>query len=226
MGDLGEQLQELIREKYHGIPGIAKQTSIPQQTIYSMCRSGVTGSSLNTVIPIAEALDIDPYALSQGQIAPADKNYIEAPVFDFGALDAQAAARPIAGMNPLDIDAPAIGAYPISVALRTHYPSAFFTHVPDASLNRILPDGCLAFIDPCTAIEHPGKPYAVAIKGRGLVAKRARPLANGLELKPDSTDPTYETQVLNFRETDADDVAIVGEIVWYAIPFDWDFEVG
>lgn len=229
MDDLGERLYELIREEYRSVPRLAEHIGMPKQTIYSMCRNGVTGSSLDTVVPVANALGIDPVALNEGRIVrrPApEMGYVPMPVIDFSQLDQVALRNPAAAQDSHEREALQVATLPMPEPLARQYPASFFTRIPDASLNRILPEGCYTLIEPCMDVDRPGKPYALAIRDRGIVAKRVRPLANGLELKPDSIDPTYQTQVIDFGTVDADDVALVGRIVWYTIPFDWDFDGG
>lgn len=227
MNELGEQFYELIREYFGSVPRLAKKLGMPSQTIYSMYHNGVTGSSLDTVIPVADALGIDPIALKNGRIVrrpTEEKNYIDTPLVDFKALSKIAAVSPRAAQEAESGEKLRTGSYPIPRTLHEQYPGAFLARIPDTSLNRILPEGRYALIEPCDSVEHPGKPYALAIRNRGIEAKRIRPLANGLELKPDSTDPTYQTHIVDFGKTDSDDIALIGRIVWYAIPFDWDFD--
>lgn len=227
MNNLGEQLYDLICERYRSVPRLAAQLNMPKQTIYSMCRNGVTGSSLDTVIPVANALGIDAVALKEGRIeerAADDRDYVEVPVLDFERLDRLAAAAPAAAIECTELKSSQAGTISAPAPLHRKYPRAFFTRIPGAALNRILPDGCYALVDPCTHVDYPGKPYAIAMRERGIVAERVYPLANGLELMPDSVDPTYRSQVVDFGRTAEEDVAVVGRIVWYAIPFDWDFD--
>ncbi len=227
MNELGEQLYELICERYGSVPRLAEKLNMPSQTIYSMYRNGVTGSSLDTVMPVAVALDIDPVALNNGEIVARhteDKNYVDTPLVDFQALSKIAAVSPHTAQNAESEEKVRTGSFPLPHTLHEQYPKSFFVRIPDSSMDRILPEGCYALVAPCDSIERPGMPYVLAVRNHGLAAMRIRPLANGLELKPDSTDPTYQTFVVDFGKTARSDIALIGRIVWYAIPFDWDFE--
>jgi repressor LexA len=217
MERLGEQLSDLIRERYHGMPRLAKELGVSRQTLYSMCRNDVIGSSFDIVVRVANALGIDPIALHAGKIEQQVRttvNYHCVPIY----------AKPHGGHEVADAGEAA--SYPVPQRLHVLYPSAFFVPVRDSSTNRILPEGCLALVDPCSEIRSPGKPYALTIEDGPFVVKRVKPLANGLELQPDSTDSTYRAQVIDFNEPGNRRVSIAGEVVWYAIPFEWEFRSG
>lgn len=90
-------------------------------------------------------------------------------------------------------------------------------------MNRVLPDGCYALVDPDEAepiIEY--KVYAVCVNGYSATIKRIRLLANGIELIPDSLDPTYRPTVYDYNDPDTVTITIIGRVVWYCIPFDYD----
>lgn len=50
-----------------------------------------------------------------------------------------------------------------------------------------------------------------------------RKLNNGFELVPDSNDPTYQKTTYNFNEPHTDPVTVIGEVVYYVLPYDWGF---
>lgn len=55
-----------------------------------------------------------------------------------------------------------------------------------------------------------------------LPQKRIKRLANGVELIPDSLDPTHKPIVFDKEdESKRKELKIEGEIVWYTIPFDF-----
>lgn len=53
--------------------------------------------------------------------------------------------------------------------------------------------------------------------------KRIRRLEDGVELIPDSSDPTYSPTTYNFNEPQTDPVTVIGEVVYYVLPYDWGF---
>lgn len=106
------------------------------------------------------------------------------------------------------------------------FPKAFFLTVEGESMNRILPNGSYALIDPSKKDEDviSGKIYAVCINGYDATIKRVKKLANGFELVPLSTDPTYKPEVFDNDDPRADDekkVTIIGEVVWFTVPHDY-----
>lgn len=104
--------------------------------------------------------------------------------------------------------------------LSRRYPDAFLLKVDGESMSRILPNGSYALVNPChEAID--GRVYAVAVNGYAATIKRVRNLANGIELLPDSIDPTFRPIVYDYADPQAESVTVIGEVVWYVVPFDF-----
>lgn len=115
------------------------------------------------------------------------------------------------------------GEFEIPSRIAHKYPRAFLLKVSGESMNRILPNGCLALIDPCADVDYQGMPYAISVNSNTATIKRVKKLANGFELIPDSDDPTYETKVYNYNEEGTDEIAVVGRVVWHTLPADWSY---
>ena len=109
--------------------------------------------------------------------------------------------------------------YDIPAEIHNKYPQAFLLKVADDSMNRVLPNGCYALINPCREATEPMKAYAVCVNGFDATIQRVKPLSNGYELIPDSIDPTFRPQIFDFNEIDTQSVSIIGEVVWYLVPF-------
>ncbi len=105
--------------------------------------------------------------------------------------------------------------------LKAKYPDAFLLKVVGESMNRVLPNGCYALINP-TKETVDGRAYAVCVNGYDATIKRVRTLANGIELCPDSSDPTIKSMVFDYADPDAETVTVIGEVVWYVVPFDYE----
>lgn len=112
--------------------------------------------------------------------------------------------------------------YDIPSDIYERFPQAFLLKVEDDSMNRVLPNGCYALINPCQEASKPMKAYAVCVNGFDATIKRVKPLSNGYELIPDSIDPTYRPQIFDFNEIDTQPVSIIGEVVWYLVPFGFE----
>lgn len=101
--------------------------------------------------------------------------------------------------------------------------SLFLLKVKGESMNRILPNGCYAVIKPCNEIDRDNQPYAICVNGYDATIKRVHKLANGFELVPDSTDPTYRPQIFDYNEPGTEIITIIGRVIYYVLPFDWGF---
>ena len=213
MGTLEDGIRQLITDKYGSVPKFAEAVGLPAQTVYSALRNGITGASLKTGIPIVEALGVNPFWLVRGRLVTTDTSvggYTDIPLFEndpprlnFGAEEAEAR-------------------YPVPTKVHVKHPDAFLVRVRDSYVNRALPMGSLALVSPQKQVDEPDKLWLVGAKGHGTTIRRVRPLANGLELHPDSTDPTLRAQVLDYNDKNSARVNIIGRVVWYCIPANWE----
>ena len=138
---------------------------------------------------------------------------------DFSSVEVGVYGRIAAG-TPIEMVEADYG-FPCPSQLMKRYPHAFYLKVEGESMSRVLPDGCYALIDPDQ--KEPvvnGRAYAVCVNGYDATIKRVRKLANGVELIPDSLDPTYRPVVYDQGVEGTESVTIIGRIVWYTIPFD------
>lgn len=129
----------------------------------------------------------------------------------------------IAAGTPLEMEEGDFG-FPCPTYLTKRFPKAFFLEVEGESMSRILPNGCYVLIDP--EQREPiisNHVYAVCVNGYDATVKRVRILANGVELVPDSLDPTYHPQVFDATIKDTESITIIGKVVWHTFPFDWEY---
>lgn len=136
-------------------------------------------------------------------------NYIDVPVY--GSI---AAGTPIEMIEQDRL-------FPIPSELHDRYPNAFLLEVQGESMNRKIPNGSFALVNPTKDIVD-GKAYAVCVNGFDATIKRVRKLAHGLELAPDSIDPTYRPKVYDYNEPETEEITVIGRVVWYIVPFDFD----
>ena len=125
----------------------------------------------------------------------------------------------IAAGTPIEMVETDFG-FPCPTKLVERHPHAFYLVVEGDSMSRVLPNGCYALVDPDQKEPVNGKAYAVCVNGYDATIKRVRKLANGVELIPDSLDPTYRPVVYDQGVEGTESVTIIGRIVWYTIPFD------
>ncbi len=214
MGKLEDELRSMIEFHYGGVPKFAEKVGISKNTIYSVLRNGINGGSINTVLPILAALGIDSNWIVKNRLIEVGKDHSE--FVDVPRLGAIAAGTPIEMVEVEDTQ-------PVPTKVMEQHPDAFLLTVEGRSMDRILPDGSYALVDPCEDVDHDGQPYAVCVNGYDATIKRVKKLANGFELAPDSTDPTYKPKVYDYGEEGTEQITIIGRVVYYVLPFDWGF---
>lgn len=70
LGEIENKLQELILKKHKSVMAFAKDIDMPYTTVKGVLSRGVLGASVQVVIKICSALDIDVEALALGNISP------------------------------------------------------------------------------------------------------------------------------------------------------------
>ena len=98
-------------------------------------------------------------------------------------------------------------------------PNCYLVRVRGNSMNRFIHDGNYALVSPkyCETNEH--DMYLVTVNGDDATIKHVNVLANGVELVPDSYDPTYRPQVYDFNEEDTPPIKVLGKVVWWCREF-------
>lgn len=140
---------------------------------------------------------------------------------EFSSEELRVYGKIAAGM-PLEMEEGDYG-FPCPTFLMRRHPKAFFLEVYGESMNRVLPNGSLALVDPM--LREPivnDSVYAVCVNGYDATVKRVRKLENGIELDPDSTDPTFHPMVYDASVEGTETITIIGRVVWYTVPFDFE----
>lgn len=193
---------------------LAEMIGTTQQQI-ARYESGNNDVKASVLIKLSGALDVTlSYLLglkSADDEAKPEDRFIDIPLY--GSI---AAGTPIEMIEVEDT-------FPVPAKMHDAHPDAFLLKVEGESMNRILPNGCYALVDPCETVEIDSAPYAVCVNGYDATIKRVRKLNNGFELVPDSTDPTYPVQTFNYNEPGTETVTVIGRVVYYVLPFDWSF---
>ena len=145
------------------------------------------------------------------RVAHDDSSFVDVPLY--GSI---AAGTPIEMVE-------SEGTFPIPRAKHEEFPKAFLLRVTGESMNRILPNGCYALVDPCDDVERDNQPYAGCVNGYDATVKRVHKLNNGFELVPDSTDPTFKPQVFDYGIEGTETITPIGRVVYYVLPYDWRF---
>lgn len=193
---------------------LAEKIGTTQQTIQRY-ESGARDLKSSVIIKLSSALGVTiSYLL--GLKDTDDGSVLENQFVDVPLYGSIAAGTPIEMMEVEDT-------FPVPARMHDAHPEAFLLKVEGESMNRILPNGCYALVDPCETVEENGAPYAVCVNGYDATIKRVRKLNNGFELVPDSTDPTYPVQTYNYNEPGTETITVIGRVVYYVLPFDWSF---
>lgn len=109
---------------------------------------------------------------------------------------------------------------PIPGHIYNAYPDSFLLRVSGESMNRCIPDGCIALIDP-DAEWVSGKIYAVRVGGTDATVKIVNFHKSSVELVPCSYDPRFKKKKYSSAEGDNDSVRILGRVVWFFAPFNF-----
>lgn len=212
MGRLEYEVRELILDQDRSLAAFARRIGISKNTLYSALHNGFAGSTLSTINPIVEALGLDITEFAQGRAVAFDHHRKSVPVPLFDSITAN---TPIEFDNADDV-------FPIPAELHQAYPQAFMLKARGTSMNRVLPEGSYALIEPCSKAESVSEIYVVGIGGETATLKHVRPLSNGVELIPDSDDPTHHPIVYDRADESAPSICILGRVVWHCSPLGID----
>lgn len=209
---MNNRIEEARKERGLTQAELAKRMGTSQQNIQRW-ETGAVNMRADTLIKMGQVLNKSvAYLLGFTGIDDLSSNEIEVPLY--GAI---AAGTPIEMM-------PVEETFTIPRALHERYPNAFLLRVEGESMNKIIPNGAYALVDPCSSVEHEMQPYAVCVNGYDATIKRVKLLSNGIELIPASNDPTYRSCIFDFGDPESEKITIIGLVVWYTLPYSWQFE--
>lgn len=178
--------------------------------------SGLNAPDIETIAKIASMYSVPLSDILEGRLSKVERYasesspWVEVPLY--GAI---AAGTPI---EMEEVDA----SFVIPSVIHERYPRAFLLRVQGESMNKKLPNGSYALINPTHDVVD-GRAYAVCVNGYDATIKRVRQFANGFELSPDSTDPTIKPMVYDYGVEGTDTITVIGEVVWCVYPYDFDF---
>lgn len=191
---------------------LADAVGTSQQTIQRY-EKGARDIKASTILKLSSVLGVTVSYLLGMSAANDDveSDFVDVPLY--GNI---AAGKPI---DMVEVDE----MYPVPSPLVKKYPDAFLLRIKGNSMDRILPNGSYALINPCDDISVDNKPHAVCVNGYSATIKRVRKLSNGFELIPDSTDPTYKPVIYDYGEEGTETITVIGRVIWHCVPFDWDY---
>lgn len=102
------------------------------------------------------------------------------------------------------------------------YPDGFLVQVSGDSMNKIIPSGALALIDPTEEVKN-GDIAAVTVNGYDATLKRFYKFQDGITLEPESYNPENSTQFYDSKEQEYNPIHVKGKLVWYMAPLNIKF---
>lgn len=178
--------------------------------------SGLNAPDIETIAKIATVYSVPLSGILEGKLNSPSKGgrtdtpWVEVPLFGS-----------IAAGTPIEMDR-VERTFVIPSEIHERYPDAFLLRVEGESMNRRIPNGSYALVNPTKEVID-GNVYAVCVNGYDATIKRVRRLENGFELTPDSTDPTIRPMVYDYGVEGTDTVTVIGEVVWCVYPYDFRF---
>ena len=208
MGQLEEDVREMILDRYNSIAAFSRKVDLPSRTIYSALRKGLANTTLTTIVPICEELGIEPLEIVQGRLtcSPDTPKPVFVPLY--GSISA----------GPPDETVPVDDLFPIPAGLHAAHERAFMLRIKGNSMNKVFPNGYLVLVDPQEIDVISGRIYAVSIGKDEATVKRVRLLDNGLSLDPDSDDPTIRPILLDYGIKGTPKASVIGRVVWCCSP--------
>ncbi|MEC0089382.1 XRE family transcriptional regulator [Paenibacillus macquariensis] len=95
---------------------------------------------------------------------------------------------------------------------------AFLLQVNGDSMNKVVPNGSYALIDPTEEISN-GDIVAVSVNGYEATLKRFYKLQNTLVLEPDSYNTVHSAKSFDANVVEEITINVIGKMVWFMSPF-------
>ena len=111
----------------------------------------------------------------------------------------------------------------IPMQVGSKYPNAFLLTVNGESMNKVLPSGAYALIDPTEENVKNGDVVAVKVNGSEATLKRFYKLNNTIVLEPDSYDHSHRPQTFDCTKEECEQVKVIGRLVWFMAPPEMKF---
>lgn len=208
-----DRLKNEISNKYPSIKTFAKEIDLPYTTLVTMLNNGINRSSVDNVIKVCKALDLNLETLVQS-----NDNEVETQISADSPTQYPFIPDAVAAGIPCTIegrkDLPTIG---ISDAIMGKYAGnrhIIIMRVNGESMNKVIPNGSFVAVKTDVNVEnlHDGD-LVVFGKAHEYSLKHFYDGGNEIIFKPNSTDPTFRDHVFSKDET----IKIVGKIVLYMV---------
>lgn len=217
---IGERIKKRRKELKLSVDALADRLGKNRATVYRYESDEIDNMPLSVLEPLASALHVSPAHLI-GWEEP-DTKLTGMPEHTLIATSRQVPLYgSIAAGVPLEmIEVIEYIEIPLNVALR--YPKAFLLKVNGDSMNKIIPNGMYALIDPTDDIKN-GDPVAVNVDGFEATLKRFYKLHNTIVLEPESYNPEHKPQIFDCTTSECEEIKVIGKMVWFMSPLDSKF---
>lgn len=105
----------------------------------------------------------------------------------------------------------------IPASMLARYPHAFYLRISGESMNRVIPNGSFALIDPSQQELIDGQLYALRVNGSDATIKRVRVTLTTVTLVPESFSPSFEPAEFE-RVAAHESIESIGRVVWFCAP--------
>lgn len=217
-----DSLRPLMIKHFGSVAAFARAADLPATTVYNILNRGIEGATWEVVNRIYDTLQIDWKSVKVDGPAvskmdsPASKPAPEVSNGHFRAVPvvlAVAAGEPDMWTVDRHMDVPE--------EVMSKHPEAYLVRVVGDSVNRRILDGYYALVDPKLTDPNDHDLFAVCVNGDAATIKRLHKLAHGIELIPDSYDPTIRPIVYDENEESDPEVTIMGKVVYAVMPLDY-----
>ncbi|WP_170042442.1 LexA family protein [Enteroscipio rubneri] len=211
-----ENLKALMSFENVSQAEIARRSSIEKQTVSSWMR-GVSFPSARNIKSLTEAFGLTTDDLLSNECGLASRRGKERPIreYEYAVMSTMAPVYGrIAAGDPLEmmVDHDEVAYLHPDVAQR--HPDGFFLTVSGDSMDKIMPDGSLAFVDPRAAVAN-GDVAAITVNGDDATIKRIFFAGDTVVLHPESSNPAHRDRAIDSNDPDAPAVRIIGKVVWH-----------
>lgn len=211
MDTFGDNISKLRKERNLSQRGLADALGVSKSTV-AKWESSNTIPDFDGLDKIGDFFGVRVGALFMDDFDPS----ILSPWINANVLGSIAAGTPIEMIK-------AESMFPVPAQIMRNHKEAFYLKVKGNSMDKVLPNGSYALIDPSkTDPIINNHAYAVCVNGHDATIKRIHKLNNGFELVPDSNDPTYKPTIYDYGVEGTETITVIGEVVWYTIPFDFE----
>ncbi len=214
---IGDNIRALRINKGLSQTEFAKIAGVSQSAISAWERGESTPHAQNVQSIIEAIPELVPDDIMSEELGYAKKILLQAntrreSVVDIPLFGSIAAGEPLEMLANDEL-------YPLPSSIYHKHPKAFYLKVEGESMNRVLPNESYALIDPALRELHEGNVYAVSVDNCTATIKRIHILDDGIALMPDSFDPTFKPAVFNNSSKTAHTLRILGQVVWYTVPY-------